>query len=106
MYVWGVNSTVTKHSDYFVWKDTSERVARHCDDTIDKKRVNSCVLKHLFLRELNNQKITKKTRNCFLRHAANVKFLKFRSWFRTNKPRIFETCGFKVGLGIFDFLRD
>ena len=28
-------------SDYFVWKDTSERVARRCDDTVDKKRVNS-----------------------------------------------------------------
>jgi len=29
----------------------SERVARRCDDTvaIEKKRVNSCVLKHLFL---------------------------------------------------------
>jgi len=27
----------------------SERVARRCDDTVDKKRVNSCVLKHLFL---------------------------------------------------------
>ena len=25
VYVWNVNSTVTKHSDYFVWKDTSER---------------------------------------------------------------------------------
>jgi len=33
MFVWDVNSTVTKHSDYFVWKDTSERVARRCDDT-------------------------------------------------------------------------
>ena len=40
---------MTKHTDYFVWKDTSERVARRCDDTVDKKRVNSCVLKHLFL---------------------------------------------------------
>jgi len=39
---------VTKHSDYFVSMDTSERVARRCDDTVDKKRVNSCVLKHLF----------------------------------------------------------
>ena len=38
----------TKHSDYYVWKDTSERVARRCDDTVDKKRVNYCVLKHLF----------------------------------------------------------
>jgi len=39
---------MTKHSDYFVWKDTSERVARRCDYTVDKKRVNFCVLKHLF----------------------------------------------------------
>jgi len=34
----------------------SERVTRRYDDTIDKKRVNHCVLKHLFRRELNNQK--------------------------------------------------
>jgi len=34
VYVRGVNSTVTKHSDYFVWKDTSERVTWSCDDTI------------------------------------------------------------------------
>ena len=32
-YVWGVNSTVTKHSDYFVGKDTLERVSRQCGDT-------------------------------------------------------------------------
>jgi len=32
---------VTKHSDYFVWKDTAERG----DDTVDKKRVKSCELK-------------------------------------------------------------
>jgi len=25
VYVWDVNSTVTKHLDYFVWRDTSER---------------------------------------------------------------------------------
>ena len=54
MYVWGVNSTVTKHSDYFVdseyfvGNDTSERVAQRYDDTIVKKRVNWGVLKHLF----------------------------------------------------------
>jgi len=58
MYVWGVNSTVTKHSDHFVWKDTSERVARRYDDTVDKKQVNYYVLKYLFLswRELSNRK--------------------------------------------------
>ena len=44
MYVWGVNSTVTKHSDYFASKDMSERTARRYDDSVDKKRVNSCVL--------------------------------------------------------------
>ena len=58
MYVWGpgVDSTVTQHSDDFVWKDTSERVARCYDDTVDKKRVNSWGLKYLLWRELSNQK--------------------------------------------------
>jgi len=56
MYVWGVNSTVTKHSDYFVWMDTWEHVSHRCDDTVDKKRVHSCVLKYLFWREFSNQK--------------------------------------------------
>jgi len=56
MYVWGVNSTLTQHSDYFVWKDTSERLDQRCDDTIDKKRVNSSVLKYFFWREMSNQK--------------------------------------------------
>jgi len=51
---------MTKHSDYFVWKDTSERVARRCDDTIDKKRVNSCVLKHLFLEGVEQPKYRQK----------------------------------------------
>jgi len=49
---------VFKHSDYFVWKDTSERETWRCEDTIDKKLVNSCTLKCLFLRQLSNQ------RNC------------------------------------------
>ena len=53
MYVWGVNSKVTNNSDYFVWKDMSERVARHCDNTAGKKPVNSCVLKTLLT---NSQK--------------------------------------------------
>jgi len=64
MCVWGVNSTVTKHSEYFVWKDTSERVTRHCDDTVDKKRVNSCVLKYLILEgDQQQEKSPKKLRN-------------------------------------------
>ena len=51
-----IRNNMTKHSDYFVWKDTSERVARRCDDTVDRKWVHSCVLKHLFWREWSNQK--------------------------------------------------
>jgi len=51
---------MTKHSDYFVWKDTSEHVARRCDDTVDKKRVHSCVLKHLFLDGVEQPKISPK----------------------------------------------
>ena len=31
--VWVVNSTVTKHSDYFVWKDMSQRVTQRYEDT-------------------------------------------------------------------------
>jgi len=51
---------MTKHSDYFVWKDKSERVARRCDYTVVKKRVNSCVLKHLFLEGVEQPKISPK----------------------------------------------
>jgi len=60
---------VTKLSDYFVWKDTSERVARRCDDTVDKKRVNSCVLKHHFGGSWAYKNIAKKKRKCFLRRS-------------------------------------
>jgi len=56
---------MTKHSVYYgFWKDTSERVARRCDYTVDKKRVNSCVLKNLFLEGVEQQKLSpKKTGN-------------------------------------------
>jgi len=35
-------------------------VARRCDYTVDKKRVNSCVLKHLFLEGVQQPKISPK----------------------------------------------
>ena len=37
-----------------------ERVARRCDDTVDKKQVNSCILKHLFLEGVEQPKISPK----------------------------------------------
>jgi len=52
---------MTKHSDYFVRKDMSERVARHCDETVGTKRVHSCVLKHLFLERAEQPKMSPKT---------------------------------------------
>jgi len=51
---------MTKLSGYFVWKDTSERMSRRCDYTVDKKRVNSCVLKHIFLEGVEQPKISPK----------------------------------------------
>ena len=42
--------------NYFFWTDTSERAARCCKNTVDKKRVNSCVLKHLFLEGVKQPK--------------------------------------------------
>jgi len=75
---------MTKHSNYFVWKDTSERVAWRCDYTVDKKQVNSCVPKHLFLEGVEQPKISpKKSRKCIVRRATNVTSSKFRGWRRS-----------------------
>ena len=49
-----------------------ERVARRCDDTVGKKRLNSCVLKHLFWRELSNQKYRQKNQETL--SPTNVTF--------------------------------
>jgi hypothetical protein len=77
IFVCGVSiQQLTKHSDYFVLKNTSERVARRCDDTVDKKRVNSCVPKQFFLFGGNSatKKMAKKPWKCSFRRATNVMF--------------------------------
>ena len=81
-----VNSTLNRQADHFVWKDAAECVTRPCDDTVDRKRVNSCVLKHLFWRKFKHQKNRQKTRKCSLRRATNVTFSKYCGW-RRKKPR-------------------
>ena len=79
---------MTKHPDYFVWKDTPERVARRCDNTVGKKWVNFCVLKHLFLEGVEQPQISpKKTGNALWR-ATNVTFSKFRCWRRKKKTAL------------------
>jgi len=39
----------------------AKRVARRCDDIVDKKRVKSCVLKQLFLEGVEQSKLSSKT---------------------------------------------
>jgi hypothetical protein len=79
---------MTKHSDYFVWKDTSERVARRCEDTVDKKQVNSCVLKHLFLKGVEQPKISpKKPVNALSNALPMLRFQIFAA--AKKKPRVF-----------------
>ena len=90
MYVWGVNSIVTKHSDYFVWKDTSERVTRRCDDTVDKKQVNSCVLKCLFLEGVEQpNKSPKNLGNAFSDELLMSRFQNFAADAASTKNRGF-----------------
>jgi len=77
MYVWGVNSKVTKQSDYFVWKDTSEHVTRRCDDIVDKQRVNSCVLKNLLEGIEQPKKMPKKPGNALSDAILSSRFENF-----------------------------
>jgi len=79
---------VTKHLDYFVWKDTSERVARRCDDNVDKKRVSSCVLKQLFLEEFEQPKMSSKTPKNALSDALLMSRLKAKGGWRRKKNRV------------------
>jgi len=79
---------MTKHSDYFVWKDTSKRVARRCDDTVDEKRMNSCVLKHLFLEGFEQPKISPKNPRNALSDALLIsRFQNFAADATKKKPR-------------------
>jgi len=106
IHMWGVNSTVTKHPDYFVGKKTSERCGvtstpftRRCDDTSWQKAIEFlCNKTPLFLREFSKKKSSKRPRNavfdtllmsCFQHFAAdaakknscilNVRFARFYS---------------------------
>jgi len=58
VYICDVNSIVTKYSDDFVWKDTSERVIQRLDNT--SWQIPSeflCIKTPPFLREFGNKKI-------------------------------------------------
>ena len=83
---------MTKHSDYFVWKVAAERVARRCDDTVEKKRVPSCVLKHLFLEGFDQPKTSpKKPWNVLSDALVMTRFQNFKKNIWQRDIRNFET---------------
>jgi len=53
-------------NDITITRFASIGVDRCCDDTVDKKRVNSCVLKHLCRGSSETKKIEKNTLKCVL----------------------------------------
>jgi len=85
-YVWGVNSTVTKHIDYFVFTNMSEHAVRHCDNLIWQRASSSYprVLKHRFLEGVKQHKQDRQ--NDYLEmlfwRAANLTFSKIRDLHR------------------------
>jgi len=90
---------MTKHSDYFVWKDTSERVTRRCVYTVDKKQVNSCVLKQLVLKGVEQPKTSTKNPGNALSDALLMSHSQNFAADATKKktPRVFQNrvlCGF------------
>ena len=65
-------------------------MARRCDDTVDKERVNSSVLKHLFLESVEQPKISPKNPENALSDALLMsRFQKFATD-ATKKNRFFE----------------
>jgi len=85
VYVWGVNSTVTKHSDYFVWKDTSERVARCCDDTSGQQASEFLCTQTPLWGSPATKTNAQKPQKYSLRHATNVTLSNFCGWRRKTK---------------------
>jgi len=87
---------MTEHSNYFVGEDTSERVARRCDDTVDQKQVISCVLKHLFFERVEQPKISPKNPGNTLSDALLMsRFQKFAAVAAKKKKSlraVFQNC--------------
>ena len=64
-------------------------MARRCDYTVDKKRVNSCVLKHLFLEGVEQPKISpKKPGNALSDALLMSRFEKFAANAAAKKKRL------------------
>jgi len=83
--LWHSNGPEPKPSPLEVWQNFSHILlitTQRCDDTVEKKRVNSCVLKHLFLERVEQPKISPKNpgnalsdallMSCFQNFAADA----------------------------------
>jgi len=65
-------------------------MARRCDYTVDKTRVNSCVLKHLFLEGVEQPKISpKKPGNALSDALLMSHFQNFAANAAKKKPWVF-----------------
>ena len=76
VYVWGVSTTVSKNSDYFVWKDTSKCVTRRFynnswQDASKLLRIQTLLFWGRSATKLSPKKNSQK---CFLRRTTNVTF--------------------------------
>ena len=82
---------MSKHSDYFGWKDTSERVAPqwHCDDTSWKKQVNFDVQKHLYWSDFSDQKSVQTPGEAFSDALLISRFQNF-DWRIQKKSRLIQ----------------
>jgi len=68
-------------------------VARRCDYTVDTKRVNSCVLKHLFLEGVEQPKISpKEPRNALSDALLTSRLQNFAADAAKTKPRSPQFC--------------
>jgi len=85
-YVWGVDFTMTKHTDHFVFTNTSEYLCGAVTTTVDKEQVHWCLQKQPLLEGVKQKKIPKTSRST-LRRATNVTLSQFRGWRRQKEPR-------------------
>ena len=68
-------------------------MARRCDYTVDKKRVNSCVLKHVFLEGVEQPKISPKNPGNALSNALLMsRFPNFAANAAKKKPLETALC--------------
>jgi len=83
--VWHVNSTVTKHSDCFIWKNASERDSTLRRTSWQEASEFLCIKTPPFLRDFSNKKIRQKTQKCSLRRDTNVTFSNAASAAKKNR---------------------